>query len=276
MLTAIAKGKAGRISVPGNADNISWREVFRRSEDLLTAVFFGRLRYLSDTGVGRVLGLLVGREAADGLGTLEDVEFWPHLTGLKDRSWVEPDVLLHFQKGLVLIEVKPPFGGSQSLEQWKAEVHALVAESRNGERTLPGIVHFLALGRNGRLADVHDADDFDTWGCFDLFIHTREWEAILAAIPDWASECSRADKAIFEDWMRAFELFGLHQDISRSWRELLVWDAPLLSLTPLSWWTKDGMNATEQDAPAHANQTEPWFSLLQYVRNNSLELDTWT
>lgn len=275
MLTAIAKGKAGRITFPGIEASVSWREVFRCSEDLLTAVFFGRLRYLSDNGITSVLGVLIGQEAADSLGELHDVEFWPHLTGLKDRSWVEPDVLLHFESGLVLVEVKPPFGGDQYLEQWQAEVHSLVAECRDGERSAPEVVHFLALGRNNWTAGEHEPDDFDTEGCFELLIHTLEWETILAAIPNWASDCSRADAAVFEDWMRAFELFGLHHEVTLSWRELLAWDVPPLSLTALSWWSTLNTERATQDAPPRAAENSSWASLLQYARNNPLELDGW-
>ncbi|MCC4115353.1 hypothetical protein LLG90_08340 [Aromatoleum toluclasticum] len=274
MLMAIAENKAGRISIPGTDGSVSWREVFRRSEDLLTAVFFGRLQYLSDAGINRVLGVLIGQEAADSLGTLRTVECWPHLTGLEDRRWVEPDVLLHFECGLVLIEVKPPFGGDQYLKQWQAEVHSLVAECRSGERSPPEIVHFLALGRNTLPVGAHALDDFRTEGCFELSVHTREWEAILAAIPTWTSECSRGDAAVFKDWIRAFELFGLHYEVPRYWTELLTKEGSTVSLAPLSWW-QVGNSAGATQAACSRPTEKPWIPLLQFVRDNSLELNTW-
>lgn len=275
MLTAIAKGKAGRISIPGSEASVSWREVFRRSEDLLTAAFFGRLRYLSDPGINRVLSVLIGQEAADRMGALDEVEFWPHLTGLKDRSWVEPDVLLHFETGLVLVEVKPPFGGDQYLEQWQAEVHSLVAECRDGERTAPDIVHFVALGRNNWTAGKHQPGDFDTGGCFELFIHTREWEILLAAIPTWTGECSRADGAVFEDWMRAFELFGLHHEVTLRWSDLLAWKAPPLSLSSLSCWPTPDSGLAMRVTTTPADEAPPWAPLLRFANNNPLESDVW-
>lgn len=45
MLVALTSGKAGRLKTE-IAPGTSWREVFRASEDLLTASVFGRLIYL--------------------------------------------------------------------------------------------------------------------------------------------------------------------------------------------------------------------------------------
>lgn len=45
MLVALTNGKAGRVGSEIKAGT-SWRDVFRTSEDLLTATVFGRLAYL--------------------------------------------------------------------------------------------------------------------------------------------------------------------------------------------------------------------------------------
>lgn len=272
MLTAIANGKAGRIRLPGSADGVSWRDVFKRREDLLTAVFFGRLRYLSDESITSVIGMLIGQYAAESLGQIQECEFWPHLTGLKERAWVEPDVLLHFENALVLVEVKPPFGGGQYIEQWKAEVHALVAECLAGERELPERVHFLALGRNSLNAGDYHELDFDTRGCFELHIHTREWEPIVEAIPELIDSASRMDGAIFEDWVSAFELFGIHIESKHVWSDLVVWQKQPLLLNVLALWTVEGSMPAK---PAHLKQScngLTWDSLFDYVHNNPVSL----
>ena len=92
MLQAILLGKAGRIETD-NGDVQSWREVFKLREDLLTAVFFSRIRYLSEDGERKILSLLVGNNAASQLGAVNEYIFWPKLSGLEGRSFVEPDIL---------------------------------------------------------------------------------------------------------------------------------------------------------------------------------------
>lgn len=79
MLTAVLHGKAGRVEIDGHM--VSWRELFRKREDLLTGVLFGRLSYLTDDAHGQVLSLMLGSDIACTLGALEAIEFWPKLGG---------------------------------------------------------------------------------------------------------------------------------------------------------------------------------------------------
>jgi len=274
MLIAITEGKAGRISIPGSEDSISWREAFRRSEDLLTAVFFGRLRFLSDESFMRVMALLIGSEAANNLGLLKEMEFWPRLTSLENRSWVEPDILLHFENATLIVEVKPPFGGKQYLEQWQAEVHAFAAECLNGERETPVVVHFVALGQNSCPIGSQPTAEFDTQDCFKLLVHTQEWESIVDALPNWRTECSRADTAVFEDWSNAFELFELREyKVPLAWPDLTVFNQayPLLAdILVLLSRTKDTASA-----PKPQQKTRQWQPLLAFANAQPLEHRTW-
>lgn len=278
MLTALTSGKAGRINIPGSEDSISWREVFRRSEDLLTAVFFGRLRFLSDEGMAQVMGLLIGSEAANKLGSFQEMEFWPHLTGLKDRSWVEPDIILHFENATLIIEVKPPFGGGQYLEQWQAEVHAFVAECIDGNRATPEVVHFVALGQNICPIGKQSISEFDTQDCFNLSVHAQEWESIVTSLPNWSAECPRTDAAVFEDWTEAFELFNLQPPlVQRHWSDLLVFSQN----TPLSPKMQALLQESQTAVLLPSNTIKPergpkaWQPLLDFTQNHPLELHTW-
>ncbi len=277
MLTAIASNKAGRLRFEESELSFSWREVFRRSEDLLTAVFFSRLRYLSAAGLARVFGLLIGQEAAECLGELHEIEFWPHLVGSEQRSWVEPDVLLHFENATLIVEVKPPFGGDQGLVQWRAEINAFVAECLGDRRTAPETVHFLALGRNTRPHGEQPASEFNTKGCFELFIHTREWEPVAMALPVWMDDCPRTDAAVFNDWQTAFELFDLHAEVERNWQELEAWSLrSRLSLSALAaGWPPESLPSTFPRQPVTKNTSLSWRALLNLARLHPLELTTW-
>jgi len=277
MLTAIDSNKAGRLRFEGTELSFSWREVFRRSEDLLTAVFFNRLRYLSDSSLNRVVGLLIGQEAADVLGDFDGIDFWPHLVGLEQRAWVEPDVLLHFENATLIVEVKPPFGGEQSVAQWRAEIQAFVAECLNG-REAPDTVHFVALGRNTRPEGEQRSIDFDTQGCFELFVHTREWDRIAMALSNWMEDCPRTDTAVFSDWQTAFRLFDLHVEEERNWADLLTLPKrSSLSLSAIKHWSlsKKLLPGALAIPPTAQEPPLSWKSLLDFAGAHQLELKTW-
>ncbi|CAM3317739.1 hypothetical protein [Polaromonas hydrogenivorans] len=222
MLTAITSGKAGRIQIDGVEHKVSWREVFRRSEDLLTAAIFGRMRYLSETSLNSVMSLLIGKESAEELGHLQRIDFWRNLDGTHSRTRVQPDVLMWFDNALVIVEIKPPFGGDQYLEQWKAQIHAVVNLCAQDGENSPACVHFVGLGRNTLDVKEQSYEHFDTQGVFDLTLHTAEWEALSAAIPRMRVDALAADLAVFDDWLSAMELFGI-QSAAYKWPDLLAW-----------------------------------------------------
>jgi len=74
------------------------------SEDTLTSTAFGNLLYLGDEYVREFLGKaknLDKEEFSDKfLGDLDKVTFWPHDYG------DEPDIVMHFSKAIVIVEVK--------------------------------------------------------------------------------------------------------------------------------------------------------------------------
>ena len=63
MLHAILHGKAGRIEQEG--ESLRWRDLFKGSEDLLTATVFGRLPHLSDGALRAMLRFLLGDNPLD-------------------------------------------------------------------------------------------------------------------------------------------------------------------------------------------------------------------
>ena len=221
MLTALLYAKDGRIQLPGEDSSTTWREVFKRSEDLLSAVFFGRLRYLSPHSASSVMALLIGPEAATALGELQRIKFWPRFDGTHGRSWVEPDIEIHFANALVLVEVKPPLGGEQYLEQWRFQIHAL-AKKLAEDSDRPAQVHFVGLGNNTLDLDEETLTRLEVPTTCPLTLHQAEWTAITEALPTLHTGAIASDRAVFDDWSAAFALFGL-QPPRFQWPELLQW-----------------------------------------------------
>ena len=202
MLTAILYGKAGRVNIDEQV--LSWRELFRSREDLLTSVFFGRLHYLSEYAQASVLALLLGKSLSDSLGALQNIEFWPRLQGLKNRLYVEPDVLLHFEEYLVLVEVKLPLGHVQSQDQWHAQVQALELENCDRKSII-----FLALGNNVPAWRSEAVDLEAEFSQIGLRVVTQEWQILKDGLNEMSDALDARDNRIITDWMKAFSLYGL-------------------------------------------------------------------
>lgn len=233
MLVTIARGKAGRIRLPGSESNASWRDLFKQYEDLLTGAFFGRIRYLSAPLFTQVIELLTGSTNAKLAGGLRDIEFWPDLIGLEGRSRVQPDVLINLDNAAILIEVKPPKGPGQSFTQWYEQLNAFAAECRNEQREAPPLVHYVALGRNAQ-PQAEDPDDPLDFGeaaeLLDLTIHRLEWGQVVASVSAWLDKArcgelkvTSSDVAVLEDLVECLELFGVRRRTLLPWSHLSDW-----------------------------------------------------
>jgi len=211
MLKAILQGKAGKITLE-NGENIGWRDVFKLREDLLTAVFFSRIRYLSSDGELSVLSLLIGIDDAQQLGEINEYIYWPKLTGLEGRSYVEPDVMITCENALILVEVKPPFGGSQYSAQWRNEIESLIIQEEDDDSEwdeLPDIIHFVALGNNAKSWQSDASALQEEYSEYGLRVHIREWEQINNGISKLFNIEEGRDSSVYSDWIDAFTLFGL-------------------------------------------------------------------
>lgn len=280
MLTAIIHGKAGRIQLQGEETRVRWREIFQRSEDLLTSVFFSRLRYLSPESICRVMALLVGDQAATELGELQHIEFWPRLEGANDRSWVEPDVRIHFARASVVIEVKPPFGGAQRIEQWRAQIQAL-AQEWTEEDDAPLHFYYVALGNNTPQEDAAMKIDFGVEYAFTPILRQAEWHQIVLALRSLHVHATPSDRAVFDDWHKAFVLFGIPVQPAFQWSDLLAWaDRCGLSTAEVPWsvWSKPTSSTplSRTNIPASSKGISSscvnWSALQNFSINNPLQL----
>ncbi|UMO86378.1 hypothetical protein HP572_13370 [Pectobacterium sp. PL64] len=203
MLQAIMQGKAGRVEIEGKAPE-SWRNVFKKREDLLTAAFWTRIGYLSAESRFLFIREFLGLSKSE-LGEYRQVNFWPRYSlTMKnvDQNSVESDVVLEFEKADILIEVKPPEGGWQYHQQWQREITAYHQDERRKEQ-----LFFIALGNipkslgkfNYNLIEKHRGN---------TRVIQREWHNAKNALLS-LQKIGIHEQHIVRDCLSALSLYGI-------------------------------------------------------------------
>lgn len=219
MLVALTNGKAGRLKseVPSGT---SWRQVFRASEDLLTASVFGRLTYLDGPALWTIL-----RSTFPGLPDyrmveLLDVEFWPRWLEEGEESTVEPDVFLQFQVGDpavridVIVEAKFGTAPAQYANQWRRQWTAYHAAREQEGEDVPRNVYLMAIGGMGARAPLHVERLLKELGKQDLQIRAlaANWSDLLESLEDFLGKSVvRRDRRIVTDMIEALALANYRQ-----------------------------------------------------------------
>ncbi len=227
MLKAVLHGKAGRIEQEDN-ESVSWRKLFKSHEDLMTAAVFGRFSYLSPDVQNYLLQQWL--DCKEDFSDFEHIEFWPtyQLNDAKEERNVEPDLVLNFKRCNLIIEVKPPEGGDQYLNQWRREIKSFLQSDEGTTKPL----YFLAIGRvsktdakiwanklmaeftDGTNENVMDNDNQET----DEAILGRlkkvsglKWQPVADSVIalEKLDITSKQDTRIIEDIIDAFELYNL-------------------------------------------------------------------
>jgi hypothetical protein len=222
MLKAVMHGKAGRVDINNGGDNQSWRQIFKSYEDLLTAAVFTRWGYLSGESQSHLVRSWfdIANDEGHDLSLFEDIKFWPkYELDVEGRSFVEPDVLIEFKTCDLLIEVKPPNGGDQYLEQWKDEIAGYRSLGREKD------LYFLAIGRV-------NAEQFSQWHKV-IMCESNPYKPNLMAGLKWRpvaesiyelhknNSVSRQDSRILSDMLDALELYGV-RGYEYTWSDLTV------------------------------------------------------
>jgi hypothetical protein len=281
MLQAILHGKAGRID-GDKGQSISWREVFKGREDLMTAAVFGRFAYLSAPVQATLMQRWLG-VAEPAFDDFEQIDFWPSfsLANNDDRNRVEPDAVLNFASATVILEIKPPEGGDQYIDQWQREIASyLQAEERS---QLP--LYFLAIGRTPSRAVVNDwIKELNNEFKSQLAgINALAWQPVVNDIlaldkGELACEPNTQDKRIIADILHAARLYQLKTQ-AYSWQTLLDHPLPRLSLEQALLQDKPLAKVSAQ--PARAGTAKPlrqWHDLFTFTAAHSLSLkdiNTW-
>ncbi len=271
MLKAVVSGKAGKLRVGDSALSISWRDAFRGNEDLLTGAFFGRLGYFSAEALSRLMTVLIGTDA-DSLGALEQIELWPSLKA-PGRMRVEPDVMMRFRGGALMVEVKPPHWGVQSLSQWGEQLRALVHDPDAAQELDLETVRFLALGGNIRADIKADALQLPE-ELAELSVSQREWEQVVLGLEQLrVLDLPPSDFAIIDDLLDLMALYGVSQPAGPPppWPPLLrLSRSRALGLHCLPSLRQSSGKCTPP--PPGMVEAAGWRDLLGFSRSHHLEL----
>lgn len=97
---------------------------------MLTAAIVSRISYLSDDTLNNLFRSIFTSSSLN-FALLNELEFWPSFTSSIQKR-VEPDVILHFDWGILIIEAKRPHCSYQYAEQWIKELESLPSDYREG------------------------------------------------------------------------------------------------------------------------------------------------
>ena len=253
MLQAIMNGKAGRFQGSQSYEGISWRKVYKDHEDLLTAAIFSRLTYLpSDSFWALMQGwCLPANSFTETYGELIEAEFWPNYKAPAHFGKnVEPDAVLFFQRGILIVEAKRDDSESQTCEQWAREWASVLNEKRDV------VSDVCDPGENIRLVAVGGLGPNETKPLETKIAETRE---LLSQAPgeDWpefnAVSCawgrlvllvsdliykdatlfsSLHTKRLLEDIFSALELHGFRRTL---WATDVEWNGLKENHLPPEW-----------------------------------------
>ena len=209
MFNAMRYGKAGRTARDLPAGT-AMRDLFRRTEDMLTGAVFERLGYLPGPETWSLLrGTFKGLPDRRVVEIVE-VEFWPSMeTDDDSRSFVEPDVLLTLEIGdpsqrtLLLVEAKT--GGSQRRRQWEDQLRALRLRLEDNGNTESAF--YAALG------GLNDLDAVEIWDGISPELRDQvhlvygDWTDLATAIACRSPSSFGADRVV-EDIKEALAFNG--------------------------------------------------------------------
>lgn len=198
MLKALESGKHRGLVLSGLND-ASDRKVLL--EDLLTAVVFGRLSYLADEHIARVLRGLLPKDNvdADDFGDLIEFTFWPTLELNRLDCTVEPDVIIEFENCVFAVEAKRVDGQAmQSAVQLSRQAEAL-SDNYAGSADASREINLIALGGHRAAAPLSDAKE--SWV-------NASWRQLWESIASLELE-TPASMRIRHDILVAFKLHGV-------------------------------------------------------------------
>ncbi|WP_286698103.1 hypothetical protein [Sulfitobacter sp. TMED3] len=219
MLHAILSSKSGRIH---SGDTVTkWRDIFRGSEDLITATVIERLSYLSGPTAWSILRKASGNMLDDfRVGELVEIEFWPMWEHQERKLGVEPDVFMQFDLGdpvkrYHLIVESKFWGNSQDVNQWAYQLSAYGQLLQSEELQPADSVVYLAIGgvknsmlwRENMLAELGKEKRFQAANIEKLSFGMIGWMELVKACCE-TNHSSPEEKRILKDMIKGLGLYG--------------------------------------------------------------------
>ena len=231
MLNAILNSKSGRLGKEAEY-NTNWRELFRGSEDLITATLFERLSYLPGKTAWQILVAAAGgRLRPYRVAEIKLAEFWPMWPLEQRQRGVEPDIFLELSLGdpekKVHVIVEAKHGARQFARQLGDELRAWIEVTEEGE--LPDQIVVLAIG--GLPSDAtktklqedfyEEIEDIDTETLPELLFLPMDWGDLAQSISTHIASTPH-EKRLVADMSAALALFGYFHITPSSQLELLL------------------------------------------------------
>lgn len=268
MLHAIINNKAGRIEISGA--KVPLRQIYKEREDMITAAVFSRLPYLSNLARQKLLSrLLPGADVP--FHQLVRTEFWPRFSSAIQDT-VEPDVVLRFEWGTLLIEVKRPHGGAQDGEQWYRELEALPDEYWEDR-----VLFWAVGGDRGRnqqiIAELEERLEQNEMVNGSVALFATDWREFAIALDQLRgadSELAQSDEAVLADILAALDLYSV------SYREIKLrdlcnerWEGISGALRLKGWEQPDGKCDSASEVVGAAFDRWPSFGRLEGIQRKA-------
>lgn len=171
-------------------------------EDMLTAMVFGRLQYLSSERICEVVRRLLGEDGVglESVGKLVETYFWPTFGRRNGSGTISPDVVLEFENLILIVEAKRGDGiGLQSTTQLQQQFEAVRHEYERNEPGWSGSIRLLALGGHG------DRERISPALCG---VTCRDWRELWAALLESRS-ATREESQVVRDIETSMRLAGI-------------------------------------------------------------------
>lgn len=167
-------------------------------EDSKTSLIFEQLALLPSQILWEIL-LQSANIPYKTVGKLKKIEFWPHwdATDTSNAKYVEPDVLLVFEKIDVIIEAKIGLGNLQYEDQWKNEFIAYTNEFSNSEDR-----PFILIAVDGNLS-------FEPVKTKDYEVYRTSWDKLYNSFESLLSEIEFINPVQASLISNCFELIGI-------------------------------------------------------------------